>query len=50
MRINFEMDEEETEELMDVARHIAKLSDILDEIKDQVEEIKDKLDQFKDDL
>ena len=50
MRINLEMDEEETEELMEVARHVAKLSDILDEIKDQVEEIKDKLDQFKDDL
>ena len=50
MEITLKMDEEETEELMDVARHVAKLADILDEIKDQVEEIKDKLDQIKDDL
>ncbi len=48
MRIHLEMNEEETEELMEVARHVAKLSDILDELKDQVEEIKDKLDQIKD--
>ena len=48
MIIHLKMTEEETEELMEVARHVAKLSDILDELKDQVEEIKDKLDQIKD--
>ena len=50
MRINFEMDEEETEELMEVARHLAKRSDIVDELKDQLEEIKDKLQDIKDGL
>lgn len=49
MIITLQMTDEETEELMEVARHVAKLSDILDELKDQVEEIKDKLQEIKDD-
>jgi len=50
MKISLEMTEQETEELMEVARHISELNDILPELITQVEEIKDKLQEIKDDL
>lgn len=45
MRITLDMSEEETEEIMDLARRLSSLESILEELKDQLEDIRCKLEQ-----
>jgi uncharacterized membrane protein len=45
MRITLDMSEEETEEIMDLARRLASLESILEELRDQLEDIRFKLEQ-----
>mgnify|MGYP001467222171 FL=1 len=45
MRITLDMSEEETEEIMDLARRLSSLEAILEELRDQLEDIRFKLEQ-----
>ena len=45
MRITLDMNEEETEEIMDLARRLSSLEAILEELRDQLEDIRFKLEQ-----
>ena len=45
MRITLDMSEEETEEIMDLARRLSALESILEELRDQLEDIRFKLEQ-----
>ena len=45
MRITLNMSEEETEEIMDLARRLSSLEAILEELRDQLEDIRFKLEQ-----
>ena len=45
MRITLDMSEEETEEIMDLARRLSALEAILEELRDQLEDIRFKLEQ-----
>lgn len=45
MRITLDMSEEETEEIMDLARRLSSLESILEELRDQLEDIRFKLEQ-----
>ena len=45
MRITLDMNEEETEEIMDLARRLSSLEAILEELRDQLEDIRVKLEQ-----
>ena len=45
MRITLDMNEEETEEIMDLARRLASLEAILEELRDQLEDVRCKLEQ-----
>lgn len=45
MRITLDMSEEETEEIMDLARRLSALEAILEELRDQLEDIRSKLEQ-----
>ena len=48
MRITLDMSEEETEEIMDLARRLSSLEAILEELRDQLEDIRFKLEQAQD--
>ena len=50
MRITLKMSDEESQEIIDLARRLAGLEEILEELKDQLEDVKVKLEKTREEL